>query len=66
MPCMPSQFQRRMDDSGLEVETGVVYTVFSIIIHRRRYQLLDLVRGIKRKNRQAAVNTGAPRGKEAW
>jgi hypothetical protein len=55
-----------MDDSGLEVETGVVYTVFSIIIHGRHYQLLDLVRGIKRKNRQAAVNTGAPRGKEAW
>ena len=38
----------------------------SIVIHGRRYQLLDLVRGIKRKNRQAAVNTGPPRGKEAW
>jgi antitoxin component of MazEF toxin-antitoxin module len=37
-----------------------------MIIHRRRYQLLDLVRGITRKNRQAAVKLCAPRGKEAW
>lgn len=35
-------------------------------VHRRRYRLQDLVRGITPKNRHAAIDTGEPRGKEAW
>jgi antitoxin MazE len=34
--------------------------------HKRRYCLSHLVRGITPKNRHAAVDTGDPRGKEAW
>jgi len=34
--------------------------------HKRRYRLSYLVRGITPKNRHAAVDTGDPRGKEAW
>jgi antitoxin MazE len=40
-----------------------------IIISRvrgHRYQLADLVRRITPRNRHKAIDTGAPRGKEAW
>jgi antitoxin MazE len=33
---------------------------------RYRYQLADLVRHITPKNRHEAIETGEPRGKEAW
>ena len=38
----------------------------TIGIHTRRYQLAELNRRITPKNRQAAIDTGAARGKEAW
>jgi antitoxin MazE len=33
---------------------------------RHRYRLTDLVRRITPKNRHEAIETGEPRGKEAW
>ncbi|MBI2001728.1 MAG: AbrB/MazE/SpoVT family DNA-binding domain-containing protein [candidate division NC10 bacterium] len=35
-------------------------------VHKRSYQLADLVRRITPKNRHEAIETGEPRGKEAW
>ncbi len=33
---------------------------------KRLHRLVDMARRITRKNRHAAIETGQPRGKEAW
>lgn len=35
-------------------------------VQRRRYRLADLVRRMTPRNRHEAVETGGPRGREAW
>ncbi len=35
-------------------------------VQRRRYRLADLVRRMTPRNRHEAVETGEPRGREAW
>ena len=35
-------------------------------VRKPRYRLEDLVRGINARNRHPAVETGIPRGREAW
>ncbi len=35
-------------------------------VHRRTYDLASLIKGINAKNIHAAVETGAPAGREVW
>jgi len=53
------------DGSRIAVKAGPGRIILRLV-RRPRYRLEDLVRGISARNRHPAVETGVPRGREAW